>query len=667
VICVPFDGKRWIVVGLVGGLLLAASAASAQKKSLAELAALEWKLEQGGNTLTKNPDVAARMKAVQDLASIKDPRAAKPLATALREDPDAGVRHKAAEALAALKTPEGKGLLTVASTSDPDEKVRQIAKQLLAKFPKRMMVATLPIKAKKFRLRKGVKVTAKLLSSILKKPSGDARLWAIRAMKNASQIKGRQKVLERHLFSDPSARVRAESAALLAAIGKRKVLPVLIRAIGDGNPLVRFEVARLIASYDDPGALSVVHKIATSDQNDKVKAEARDLLEPTTAVGKRLLKQRIKRLSSANPGDRITALNELSTVSHWRAMRPMSCVLLNDQNAAVRTAAAKVLTNMHDSSILTALRVAAVLEPDRKVKQLVRKLVTGMRRQVGKLVKQLKSKDPSERVVAARFIGQAAYPPGLKPLTDAVKDKEARVRLAAVQGLTNYTDPKAADALKLAGGDPDPRVRKVVDKFFKKQTRLKKYRAFFRDSNRVVMKTSDRDVRWRRDAALALGISGAATAVGTLAQLALHDKDDEVRLAAAWSLVLMASERAELALKKVGEKDKSEKVRLAARKYLVIDKISLEDLVRQLGNEDAAMRRDAAEALSLRPRSKTLYPMVKAGVCDPEPSVRAAALRGLARIGNPLARIAIKVALDRDPSKAVRRTAYMMYILAGGK
>jgi HEAT repeat protein len=140
-----------------------------------------------------------------------------------------------------------------------------------------------------------------------------------------------------------------------------------------------------------------------------------------------------------------------------------------------------------------------------------------------------------------------------------------------------------------------------------------------------------------------------------------------VRLAAAWALVLMASDRAEVALKKVAEKDPSEKVRLAARKYLIIDKVSLDDLVRQLDDKSAAVRQDAAEALSLRPRSKILYPMIKAAICDPDAGVRNAALRALARIGNPLARTAIKVALSRDPSKGVRRTAYMMYILAGGK
>jgi len=649
------------------GLLLAWPASAQKKKlSLAELAALEWKLEQGGKTLTTNPDVGARKKALDDLAGINDPRVAAPLATALREDPDPAVRLKAAEALAAQKTPEAKGLLTVTAQSDPDEQVRKTAQRLLGKFPKRMMVATLPQKPRPFKLKAGQKVTAGLVKKALDSPSGDARLWAVNAMKKLKGA-GRIKLLEKHLFSDPSARVRAEAAKLYAAIEGKKSLPVLIRAIGDGNPLVRFEVVRLVARFNDPGALSVVQRVAQSDENQNVKGEAADLLEPTTPVGKRLLELRIKKLSSSSEADRIAALNELSTTSHWRAMRPMSCVMLNDGSPAVRTAAAKVLTQLHDSSILTALRTAAVLEENPKVKALVRKLVTGMRRQVDGLIKQLKSDDINNRVRAARFLGQAAYPPGLDPLIAALKDKEARVRLAAATGLTNYTEAKAANALKVAGADPDPRVRKVVDRFFRQQKRLQQYRAFFKDSNRVAMKTQDKDPTWRANAAIALGVSGSTTAVGNLAQLALHDKDERVRLAAAWALVLMASERGELALKKVGEKDPSEKVRLAARKYLIIDKVSLDDLTQQLKDKSASVRQDAAEAMSLRPRSKILHPLIKAAVCDPEPRVREAAMRGLARIGNPLARTAIQVALTRDPSKDVRRTAYMMYILAGGK
>jgi len=656
---------KWILALTLLVVAVPLPGAAQKKLSLAELAALEWKLEQGTKALTTNPDVVARKKALEDLASLKDSRTAKPLALALKEDPDASVRLAAAQALGALKTPEAKGLLTLTAESDPDAAVRARAAELLKGFPRRMTVAALPTKGQPFKPPRG-KATGQLLQEVLKSPSGDARLWAVREIGRV-KFNGRAPLLEAHLTKDPSARVRAAAAKWLTKIRGKRSLPTLIRAATDGNPLVRFEVARLIAEFDDPGALKVLQQVAATDANKDVKDEAKDLLEPTTPVGKRLLGMRIKKLRSDNPADRVTALNDLSGFTHWRAMVPMSCALLSDKSAPVRTAAAKVLTDMHDSSILTALRVAAVTESDAKIKALVRKQVGALRRKVDALIKQLGSKDATERALAARFLGQAAYPPGLAPLIAAAKDPDPRVRLSVADALQNYSEAKAIETLKLLRADQDPRVRKEVDRYFKQQGRLQQYRNFFKDSNRVVTRTSDKDPVWRADASIALGISGAEAAVGTLAQLLLHDKDETVRLSAAWSLVLMASERGEIALKKAGEKDPSERVRLAARKYLVIDKISLDDLIKQLQDESASARQDAAEALSLRPKRETLNPMIRAALCDPEPKVRVAALRGLARIGDPLARTSIKVAMSRDASKRVRRVAYMMYILAGGK
>jgi HEAT repeat protein len=398
-----------------------------------------------------------------------------------------------------------------------------------------------------------------------------------------------------------------------------------------------------------------------------VKAEARDLLEPASPAGRRLLKLRIKKLRSANPTDRMNAINELSGYSDWRAMAPMSCTLLADKSVPVRTAAARVLTEMHDSTVLAAMRIAAELESDPKLQQTVRKLLQGMRKRVDQLIADLRSADPQKRVLAARALGQAAYPPGLDPLIAAVKDKEARVRQAAVIALMSFTETKAKDALKLAGGDSDPKVRRLVDGYFKKQQQLEGWRTFYKDPARLVMKTTDKDPVWRFDAAIALGVAGAEQAVENLAQLLLTDKEESVRHAAAWALVLMASDRGEKALRQAAAKDPSERIRLTARKYLVISKVSVDDLLAQLQSEDAAARQDAAEALSLRATGKALNPLVRAAMCDNEARVRSAALRGIARIGTPMGKSVIRLTMNRDPDPRVRRTAMIMHILTGGK
>lgn len=659
----------WITTTCLALLLAfaAQSAALAQKKkklSLAELAALEWKLEQSTKALTTNPAPKARQKAVNELKDLQDPRGVKPLALALKEDPSPAVRKTAAEALAAFKSPEALALLGLASTADPDEAVRETSTLLLKSFPRRMKAASLVLKPHRFKAPN--KVTPKAIKKILTSPSGDARLWAIKQIKK-NKFKGRKELLKKHLKKDPSGRVRIMAATLLAAIGKKSSLMTLITAISDGDPAVRFELARLIADFNDAGALSVIQKLAQEDKNETVRAEAKDLLEPSTPVGQRLLKDRIKKLSSQNPADRIEALNSLAGFTHWRAMVPMSCALLNDKSALVRTAAIKILPNMHDTSVLTALRVAALIEPDKKLLKDVRKQLVGMRKKVAGLIKQLKSDDAQQRVRAARALGQAAYPPGLSPLIKALKDKSPRVRLVAAQGLRNYASEKAKDALKVAGADKSSKVRDLVDHYFKGQHRLSKWRGFYKDPKRIVTWTIEPDPIKRADAAIALGVSGADGTDGAMTNLLMKDKDEKVQLAAAWALVLMGTERAENALKMAAEKSKSEKVRLTARRYLVINKVSREDLLQQMMDEDASVRKDAAEALSLMANTKVLPHLIRTTLCDAEAGVRNSALRGLARIGNPLGRTVIKVTMTRDPDKQVRRTAMVMHILAGGK
>ncbi len=656
-----------IVLSLGVCALLIASTASGQRKkkmSLAEVAALEWKLEQAGNTLSKNTAAKARLKAVTELVSLKDPRTSNSLAQALREDPDAQVRLKAGEGLAALRSPEAKGLLSVARDADPDPAVRARATELLKSFPKRMTLASVRLRPQKFKGKK--KPSAKLLKKVLKHPSGDARLWAIKQI-GAVKFKGGTALLKHHLRQDPSARVRIAAAGRLVKLFKAKSLPLLIKAVDDGDPTVRFELARKIAKFDDPGSLMVLKKLADGDPNTTVKAEAKDLLEPSTKVGQRLLKDRIKKLASANPTVRMATLEELSGATHWRAMLPMSCMLLGDKSVPVRTTAAKVLTNMHDTTVLTAMRISASMEPDANLKKMVRKLLMGMRKKVDKLIKQLKSKEVSERVLAVRALGQGGYPQGLKALIKALKDPDPKVRLAAVEGLKYSMKPKAKEAIKVAAADSDTEVKRAVAQYFKRQRVMERWRRQYKDPHRLVMKTMDKDPIWRFDAAIALGVAGAERAVGNLAKMLLHDKVEAVRHAAAWALVLMASDRGENALKIAAAKDPSEKIRLTARKYLVIAKISLDDLITQLNAEDSSVRQDAAEALSLRPSGKALNYLIRAALCDPEKNVRSASLRGLARIGNPVARTVIRMAVSRDPDPRVRRTARMMQIIAGGK
>lgn len=636
-----------------------------KKLSLAELAALEWKLEQAATALASNASSSARLKSLDELGQIDDPRVIKPLAMALREDPAAEVRRRAAKHLATRRTPEVKGLLLLVSQADPDEALRAQAKAALKKFPRRMKPAKLPLAGQPFKAPD--KVDAATIKNALALPSGNARSWAVEQLGKDKSVGGRVDLLKKHLTRDPSPRVRIRSAQILGSLGKEQ-LGTLIKAIGDGDPTVRFEIARVLAGFDDRGVLMVLQKVAEADSNPTVRAEVKDLLEPSTKIGQRLLRERIALLASANPAQRIGALEQLSKFSEWRAMVPMACTLLRDKSVLVRAKAAEVMTNMHDTSVLTALRAAAVVETDPKQLKRVRKLIGALAKNVNGLITQLKSGDDAQkRAKAARLLGQAAYPQAINPLIAALKDKEAKVRLAAVQALANYGKKKPKQALLAAAADPDKDVQKLVARIAKDESNFKGWRRFYRNTNKMVAKTFDKDPVWRVDAAIALGVAAAERAAINLIQLLQKDPKEEVRLAAAWSLVLMGTEAAEKALKKAAAQDKSERVRLTARKYLVISKVSVDDLRSQLRDGNEQNRIDAAEALSLRVAGKALYDLIKAAMCDSSPAVRAASLRGLARIGKPLAKTVLRTTMRRDADGKVRRAAMVMYILAGGR
>lgn len=663
---------RWsLSVGLAsmiaGGLAIAwpePAAARKKKLSLAQIAALEWKLEQASNALAQKADVKARLAALGELASVDDPRVVPPLARAVREDPDAKVRRRAVELLGKIKTPEAKGILQLTVEGDPDKGVRTAAKEALKKYPRRMKPARLPLHERAYKPPK--KVTSKAVYAALELPSADARLWAVDQFA-AKRIKGRERTMKLHLRKDPSARVRVRCAEVLAKVGGKRSLPSLVKATGDGEPAVRFAVARALSSYDDAGAVKVLQTMAARDPSRDVRAEAADLLEPSTEAGRRLLRQRITKLSSANPGQRITALEQLSKFTQWRAMVPMACTLLRDENTRVRQAAAAALSDMHDTSVLTAMRVAAVIEPDKAQRNRVRALLKTLRRRVDQLIKQLSDDDPAKRVHAARALGQAAYPPGLGPLIKALSDKNARVRRAVALALTNFEGKKARAALERASSDADKQVRKIVAQYIKRRNWFKRWRKFYKDVNRLVTKTTDKNPAWRIRAAVALGVAGAERTTYNLIQLLKKDKDEAVRLAAAWALVLMGNKGSEKALHRAAKDDPSERVRLAARKYLVIGKVSPDDLKQQIMSKDKQVRADAAEALSLRATRDVQYHLIRAAMCDPVAHVRSAAMRGLARIATPLARTVLDTATARETDKQVKQTALVMYILAGGR
>ncbi len=377
------------------------------------------------------------------------------------------------------------------------------------------------------------------------------------------------------------------------------------------------------------------------------------------------LQQALKVLASPVANNRIAALGALSRQSGWKAARPMACTLLNDADLSVRQAAASHLGRMHDLAGVTAMRAAAVLETDTSLKQKLRTILMGLRQRVDALSRQVQDPDPNRREAAVKALAMGAYAQALVPLLKAMQDADAKVRLRAVEGLRQFAKPKARAALAAAMRDSDANVRKTTSTYIQEHQRLAGWRAFYRSYLRVIKHSESTDVTRRIDSVVALGVSGETNAVKRLSKMMLSDPDEGVRIAVAWALVLLGKKRGEAAMRIAVDNDSSEKARKAIRAYLDITKADVDALVKGLSSADSAERQQSAASLSLRPTKAVRPHLVKSALCDPDTSVRAVALRGLARGGDPLSLTTIKLLMFRDPAPDVQRVATMMYVLVG--
>lgn len=179
------------------------------------------------------------------------------------------------------------------------------------------------------------------------------------------------------------------------------------------------------------------------------------------------------------------------------------------------------------------------------------------------LTEALKDKDPKVRAHAAQVLGEIRDARAVDPLINLLKDEKAIVRSQAAASLGQIKDPKAVEPLIGSLKDSDPSVRRwsiwalgeLNDaKAVKPLLELMKEDAFRSDAIAVLSKMSDafdfltealkdNDHRIRVQAALALGVLKDPRAADPLIE-ALKDQDALVRSQAAASLGLIRDTKA---------------------------------------------------------------------------------------------------------------------------
>ncbi|HEX7087272.1 MAG TPA: HEAT repeat domain-containing protein [Vicinamibacterales bacterium] len=239
---------------------------------------------------------------------------------------------------------------------------------------------------------------------------------------------------------------RGDASRALAGIASRDgsaairpALPVLIEALAAADPAVRTESANLLGAMG-PVAAEAVAPLATLFEAD------------------------------ASPGVRLHAGLALANIApDHAAVVEASASALRDADVEVRRTAAAVLVQARDAAAPAAPAITTARGDE---DALVRVFAFAAEGQLGHaavardgLLEGLADADPVVRAEAAWQLG-SALPPAerarvIRPLTEALRDPDSRVRLAAADALATIGRPAqpAVDTLWTLIRDPDESVR----------------------------------------------------------------------------------------------------------------------------------------------------------------------------------------------------------------
>jgi HEAT repeat protein len=356
----------------------------------------------------------------------------------------------------------------------------------------------------------------------------------------------------------------------------------------------------------------------------------------------------LRQLKSSNATTRAKAAASLGVAENTAATGPL-VEALRDPETDVRVAALTALGAIGDAAgaegILTAVRES---EAGRTAEMAAR-----------------------IRAAASEALGQLG-PKAAPRLVAALKDKNARVREAAIAGLGGVGGSDVERALAAALGDDRSAIRQAAALALARA-------AGQRAIEPLAAALAHRDPQTRRSAAEALGAIGGDEAASTLSA-AVREKDQAVREAVVRALGRIGTRTAVSALLTVysGSDREARQAAAAALKqarwepgdarerviHAAIDgdyakaaregDVAVELLAAAAGDRDPAVRRAAAGALGDVGAARAADPLVSA-LADHDEGVRRAAVGSLQRLG-PAAFHALVSALD-DRAAAVRHAA----------
>ncbi|MCK5799289.1 MAG: HEAT repeat domain-containing protein, partial [Deltaproteobacteria bacterium] len=627
-----------VVVAVGSGHGTPTSAPTAVPKSFPPIKNMDdliFKVRRTLNQGLQSPNPEIRRRAVIGVGELHDKNIKQQLIEFLKTDPQLSVRSTAARSLAKLGDPSViVDLKAARRTQEPIVRVAidDALRRLHAPTGKKGLLKALASK------NRGVRLAAALALG----DAGDTRV---------------RKVLEPMLTAN--AKITAPVLAALAKTGHKKALASLRKGLETGDAKTKLPYAEALAKLGDDNATAALKKVLTSGELPTRIVAAKNLAALGDYSGLSVLELGI---SHKAPQTRMLAADAFGAVGDRAALPPLAATLA-DTVATVKTAAAESLAKVLG------------LMPNKL-----------LRRSQSWLLAALAQGDWSARNAAVGVTDEMDPELAVEILGWALKDKDARVRVAAVRRLARLAG-RSAKARRYVRAhlfnDASPAVRAAAAEGLgamgDAQAKSDLSRAAGTDKSRTLVgitaagqllalgdtrglkgllratKAKHADTRAHAYAALSRW-QDAARRRRTLRR-GLKDKAAGVRLAAALALASHGQRDGQAVLTKAVEDGGPYSGR--ALRALARLNISQKKHVRTLARSKSASSRRTAMATAITVLGATAaLPILRRGARDDDVTVRRAAARGLATLAGkqpavgPLLR-----RLTRDPDAAIRAAA----------
>ncbi len=318
----------------------------------------------------------------------------------------------------------------------------------------------------------------------------------------------------------------------------------------------------------------------------------------------------------------------------------------------------KVLSDQIFTTELEYQNVEEVLSREELMKKLnirepteedIEALVRSMLEDVEEVEDEAEESEVLAKSVAASALSKIDEEQAIKPIINALFDRDSIVRASAAKALGVMKSPRAVEPLIKALSDRDSKVRANAAKAL---GRIGDERAI----EPLIDTLNDRDSAVRASAARALGSLGKQSAIEPLIEAFYNEEDELVRRDIISALSGYRDDRVlDIMIQCLKDRDANVRRIAASALWKSGGERAIEPLIEALSDEESTVRYCAVSALDGVKDERIVEPLIKA-LNDEDDMVRTVAASALGKIKDDRAIEALKKALN-DRSEWVRNCA----------